>query len=389
MTVEQVEATMMNPQALKRAAELPRDLAVIQMENDSIMAMALAHPRNYAQVLSDLMAQVVAFPSFARSAMYSKPVGTDYDSKKMKFVRGLSIRAAEAIREAYGHVGISSAVVPISDTEARIEAQFTDYQRGSVWRSSTVVSKIYTDRYHKLQRHNDDRFNNVVCKAALSIAVREVILRCVPPGLKSELEECINRQVNSFLDDATVTKIVANFSEKLVSAEDLEKLLGKKRTDWTRDDRQRLVEVWTAIEDGETTVGELFASSAARSDKPTGTDKLAKAAEAAEAAEAAVPVADATHDADWIESGRDPVAAPIPSPAHTPLTPPNAKPPSKGPSRNAIVARIDATKRRVPVPTRNTIMGRYELTSFMGSDLKILDDETLVRLADELEGAIP
>lgn len=239
-------------------AQLPHDLAVIKMENDSMMALAAARPRNYAEVLASVKSQLAAYKSFAQEAIYNKPVGKDRDTKKMRFARGLSIRAAEALAEAYRYCKVRSDVTPIDDDTVRVEASFTDYQSGRVWQDSGIVSKTYKTWSGKVGRHSDDRFYNVVVKAEASKRIRECILRMIPPGLRSELVLCVDEQLDAFLDDSTVDKIIAEFSKRGVTLEMIEQLLGKRRTSFTKEDRASLVGIWNAIKDGETSVAEAF-----------------------------------------------------------------------------------------------------------------------------------
>ncbi len=245
--------------ALATAAELPRDLALIKMENESIMALAAAHPRNHAAVLADIKDQLATYKSFAENAMYAKPVGRG-DDNKMKYARGLSIRSAEAIASAYGFNRCHIEVTPLGDDAARVEATFVDYQTGRVFQKGSIVSKVYKGRNGQTRRHSDDRFYDIVCEAAGSKRLRECILRTVPPGLRSELELCVNEQLDSFLDDSTVKKIVAQFSEKGITDEQIEGLLGKRLDSLTKEDRQTLLGVWNSIKDGEATVAEVFSN---------------------------------------------------------------------------------------------------------------------------------
>lgn len=259
--------------------QMPRELAIIKIENDSMMAMAALKPRDYAVVLADLKSQLENFKSFAQQAMYAKPVGKDRDTGKMKYARGLSIRAAEAIRCSMGHNKIRCSVTIIDADTVKIEATFTDFASGSIWQDETFVSKNYTSYQGKTLRHKDDRFADVVVKAAKSKCVREVILRSMPPGLRSELELLADKQIESFLDDSTVQKLVASFSTKNVTVEMLENHLGKKIDVLVTEDRKILAGIWTALEQEETTVAQTFGEDEkpAPATKPgTKTEELAK-----------------------------------------------------------------------------------------------------------------
>lgn len=255
---EQQTAIVQQATDVGAVAQLPHNLAVIKMENESMMALAAARPRNYVEVLNSVKEQLAAYKSFAQEAVYNKPVGKDHDTGKMKFARGLSIRAAEALAEAYRYCKVRSDVTPIDDDTVRVEACFTDYQSGRVWQDSGIVTKSYKMRNGKMARHSDDRFFNVVVKAEASKRIRECIMRMIPPGLRSELILCVDEQLDAFLDDSTVDKIVAEFSKRAVTLEMIERLLGKRRASFTKEDRASLVGIWNAIKDGETSVAEAF-----------------------------------------------------------------------------------------------------------------------------------
>ena len=79
--------------AIDAAANLPRDLAVVKMENDQIFALAAARRRDMSAIGSSLP-RCQTFPQFADDAIY-EAVRQD-ESGKMKYARGLSVRAAEA-----------------------------------------------------------------------------------------------------------------------------------------------------------------------------------------------------------------------------------------------------------------------------------------------------
>jgi hypothetical protein len=250
-------------------SSLPSELAIMKMENENIVALAAARPRDHKKIKADLAAQIEAYPSFARDAIYSKPVGKD-QSGRMQFARGLSIRAAEAIAEAYGYCRIRCEVTPIDDTCVKVEATFSDYQRGRIWQDAGILSRFYKSRGGQMVKHPDDRFYGLVVKAEASRRIREVILRSVPPGLRSELMEMAEQKIDDLLDDKTIQKIVGKFAGKGVDLPQLETHVGRTlKAGWTKEDRKDLLGLWNAIESGETTVAEAFGASPAAT-QPTG-----------------------------------------------------------------------------------------------------------------------
>jgi hypothetical protein len=245
--------------SISQLAMLPRDMALMKMENDTIQAMALARPRDYEVVKADIERQLKAFPSFAREAIYRKPVGKD-EHGQQKFARGLSVRAAEAVAEAYGFNRVRTSVdeIPGDDSMVRVTATFTDFQRGRIWEDSGMLSKYYKARNGSRTKTPDDRFYGVVAKAEVSRRAREVILRSVPPGLRSELFEIAERAMANLMTDEQVTKILGAFAKINVTQEEIEKYLGAEREEWNQDHRVTLLEIWNAIKDGETTADEVF-----------------------------------------------------------------------------------------------------------------------------------
>ncbi len=303
-------------------AVLPREMAIVKMENDNIMALAAAHPRSHAKVLADIKEQIVAYPSFTRTAIYAKPVGKD-QTGQMKFARGLSVRAAEALSEAYGYNRVRTDVTPIDPNTVRVEATFVDYQRGRVWQDAGIVSKTYRRRDGSLARHADDRFYNVVVKAEASRRIRECIIRSIPPGLRSELYTLIDEQIDSYLDDSTVMKIVSNFANKGVVVEQLEAMVGRSQAGWTKADRVTLLEAWNALETEETTIEELFGGKARAqtpADGKTATEKLAEeisnqGTAKAHDSDAPAPVAPATAGIATAPAAPEPVESEAAAPA--------------------------------------------------------------------------
>jgi hypothetical protein len=243
-------------------AGLPPNLALIQIENDAIMSRAVAHPRDYGAMLDDLKRQITAFPSFAKGAMYSKPCGKDKKTGKMKYATGLSVRSAEALLNVYKWNSVTVDVTPVDADTVKVEATFLDYQDGRKWTHKDLVSKDYTTAKGAKRRWGDDRFYNVVVKAAQAKCIRECVIRSVPPGLKSELEAFIDKAVNALLDDATVRKLVGQFANKGVTEEQLVDHMGKPLDGFTVEDRRTLLGVWNSIDQEEQTVAEIFGGTA-------------------------------------------------------------------------------------------------------------------------------
>jgi hypothetical protein len=246
---------------------MPRDLAMVRMENETMQAMAIAKPRNDKELMDRLTSQIKAYPAFARVVIYNKPVGRKPDvcarcgvncrrdkykqiatecwkchhdkiiEGEMQFAKGLSIRAAEALAEIYGFNRVNADVEPLGDDRVKITATFTDFATGRVWGDSRFVSKSYKGADGRMQYHSDDRFFNIVIPAEKSKLIREVVTRCIPPGLRFELQEKAEEALTKLLDEKTIVKIIDKYGTKGVTLQMLERFLGAKKEKWTQEHR--------------------------------------------------------------------------------------------------------------------------------------------------------
>lgn len=252
--LQQVDTRASEIEAL---GKLPPNLALMKMENDQIMAMATTRPRDMAKIRDAVIEQLEMSRTFAESAVYCKPVGKDPQTGEMKYARGLSVRSAECLAEAYGFNRVRTEVTPQGDT-ARVEATFVDFANGRMWQATSVVSMTATRKGGGTYTINPDRFYGVVCKAEASRCVREVVMRCVPPGLRGELQAAADRIAVSFLTDDAIRKLVEAFATKNVTVDMLVTRFGKRLENFTAKDRVTLAGIWTSLEDGESTVDEHF-----------------------------------------------------------------------------------------------------------------------------------
>lgn len=282
---------------LQAAERIPRDLALVKIENDSMFSMATASKRrDLGRVRNDILASLKRSPAFAKSAIYVKPVGRDKDEKGnfkkdakgndvMKYARGLSIRAAEALAEAYGFNRVAVDTTVLDNEDVKVTATFTDFQNCRTWTTSEIVPRRYKARGGQIIRHDDDRFYNVVIKAKTSLAVREAILRCVAPDLKEDLYDAAEEEMLKFLTPEQVQKMLGNFAQKYkVTANMIEARLGCPPNEWTQEHRVLMMGLWNALEAGETSVEEAFG-------EPTPDDRAAAVKSKLEDAKHAEPAA--------------------------------------------------------------------------------------------------
>jgi predicted Zn-ribbon and HTH transcriptional regulator len=401
---------------MNAAESLPRDLAVLKMENDQIFSLAAARPRDFAKVRQELSSMIETFPQFADEAIYEKPVGMEPDrcnacgeevfrrkgtseppavcpvcraensvvAGKMKYARGLSVRSAECLAECYGYNRIHTDVEALPDGRVKIYASFTDYQRGRTWGDSSIVSPFYKSRRGTTERHPEDRFLNVIVKAEKSKLVREVINRSVNQALKAWFENECEKKLAQTLTDDVVSKIVAGFAAYGMTLEQVEKIVGRpKSMGWMQADRVRLLGVFNALKSGETTVAEVLgAETTTKPQTTTGTvdelsnprgrmdesrkDKVEKPAET-KTPETAV------------ETDTKPKADP-PKQKQKPLEPvtTTTPPPTTTPQTKTASAKLDYAEQ---FESAQTIDALHEMNIELATDDRVTDEER-ARLLD-------
>lgn len=278
---------------LKSAEQLPAGLMLLKMENESMMSVARAAPRDQGAIIKQLSALIESYPAAADDSIYRKPVGSVSEGtcvkcgiryelpyknddiecpgcgcrdvkqreKTMKYAEGLSIRAAESIRAIYGCNRLSVSTEQLADGAVRIAATFVDYAGCNMTSDDAIVSPWYKSKGGGMTRTPEDRFLNLVVKAAKSKLVRDVILDAVPNNIKAAFREMCERKLAGLLPPEVVDqKIIPNFQKIGLSVEHLEKLLGNKpkALGWTEQDRIQLQQIYGAIIHKETSVGQIL-----------------------------------------------------------------------------------------------------------------------------------
>jgi len=251
---------MPNFNELMDAENIPADVMLMKIENDSMMSVAAQQKRSLTEVMNDLKEELDAFPALSGEAVYCKPVGKDKKGN-MKVATNLSVRAAESIASAFGFNRVTSDVQVVDENRVKIVGTFVDYQRCRTWSISRIVSKKYKTARGSVGVHSDDRFNNVVVPSDTSKVLRECILRCIPSSVKQAYLELCNERSAELLTDEKVKKIVASFATHGITLQDLEKhVIGKKlTTGWTVADRKKLAQLWAGLESNEITAHEITA----------------------------------------------------------------------------------------------------------------------------------
>lgn len=251
--------------------------ALIKLENQTQMQISLARPRSEKAILADALGELELYPTAAKEAVYNKPVGKN-DQGKQIYAQGLSIRAAESIAGRWCNSAYGAEIVSEDGESITIGAVFLDMERNTRHAVSRRVSKSYKSRSGTIVKLVGDRLDMAV-NANISKALREVILRSLPAGLKAEYMEKAQEMISKTSPDAikkAIPKITAYFKKHQITPEMIENFLGKKLSEIDGDDYVELQGICNAVENGELTAKEAFgAPSTTETQKESMAEKIA------------------------------------------------------------------------------------------------------------------
>lgn len=216
---------------------------------DVQISTAKAYPRALQNVSRNLIAWCASDNDTAESCVYSLKRGG-------KTIRGPSIRFAEILTHAWGHMRVDARIVDEGRDFIVVRGECHDLQSNNVW--SQDVTRRITGSTGK--RYDADLIG-VTMMAAASIAQRDSVLKCIPAFIwRPAFDACMQRIVGDVktLSDRRI-KAVGQFSVLGVQAEQVFKKLGVASiNDITADHLVDLIGTFNAIREQHTTVEAEF-----------------------------------------------------------------------------------------------------------------------------------
>jgi hypothetical protein len=236
------------------------DAALLSVSID----IAKRYPRDEAKIMRRLKDWVDLYPQFSEKALYSIPYENRRTGKKV-YVEGLSIRAAETLRNSWGNFRSGARVVSENDDgwdlqgiAFDMESNVWDYteSRAVKWEKTREGRVQFLDERRQLQARG----------AALSKLKRNVILGVLPMHIKSAFEMWIREKMagGDLSKPAKLDRVAAcveDFQKHFqVGIEKLEAYLNKPRGLWVGSDLAELRAVFNGLEAGESTLAEVFST---------------------------------------------------------------------------------------------------------------------------------
>jgi hypothetical protein len=246
------------------AAELVRQgQALMRVENETMLLVAVQRPRDEAKVLKRALAELDLVPEEAAHAYYSIPFKKRLPGGRIRIekVEGPSIKAAMALARTWGNCSASGRMLNEDVDGYDIEGVFIDLETNFRISRPFRVSKLLKLRGGRVVTL-DPRQAAMAIQAGASKAIRNAILAGLPAYLVNGYDKKARQLVGGDLDKkvspATAQNAIKAFAKWNVTQEQLEQYVELKIAEWTGTSIAELRGLYNAILDEQTTVEEVF-----------------------------------------------------------------------------------------------------------------------------------
>jgi hypothetical protein len=239
--------------------------ALMRIENETMLAVALQHPRNEEAVIKAALGELDLVPEDAARAFYSIPYrerGAD-GSTKIVHVEGPSIKAAMTLARRWGNC-VTTARVLHEDVEGfDLEGIFIDLES-----NFRVARPIRVGKFIKLRAGNvmllDPKKQEMAIQAGASKAIRNAVLAGLPSYLvnayDSKARQIISGKTDAKPERKTLLAILETFSRWKITQAQLEQYVEHPVAEWTGREVADLRGLWNSINDGQVTLEDVFSA---------------------------------------------------------------------------------------------------------------------------------
>jgi len=209
------------------------------------------NPRNIQRSREAMVKMATWDEEIAKSMYYSVPRGG-------KMVTGESIRFAETIKQAWPNCECDAIVLAINKDQKYVVVRgyFLDYETNNT--TEETVYRPIRDKHGNL--YSDDMIA-VTCNAACSIAVRNAITAGIPRPLWIDAYRAARKKAAGGLEGLPKRRqdALKRFMEAGVAPDRVLASIGvRSEVQMTGEHITTLVGMWSALENGDATLDELF-----------------------------------------------------------------------------------------------------------------------------------
>jgi len=237
--------------------------ALVRIENDTMLQVAMQRPRDEKKVLDGALAELDLVPEDAEVAYYSLPYKERRQGGGFRIakVEGPSIKAAMALARRWGNCSTTARITDDTDEAVVLDGVFLDLETN--FRSSRPfrVAKTFKLRNGKVIPLQERRLDNAV-QAGASKAMRNAIVGGLPAYLVNKyVAKAQFLTVGDLKKPAEPEKIEAvkkAFARYRVTEAQLEKYVDAPVADWKGREIADLRGLYNGLKDEQITVEEAF-----------------------------------------------------------------------------------------------------------------------------------
>jgi len=353
--------------------------AISRGELDIQITTARNYPRSIGRCIDEARTLALHSQEVAASCLYSLPRGG-------KPITGGSVRLAEILVNAWEHIRVEGYIVEEGAKHIVARGVCADLQKNTAYR--TDVRRRITDKYGK--RYNDDMIN-VTANAAISIAIRNSVFRCIPKAFWEPIYNEARRAAVGDVKSLATRRdgMIQQFAKMGVTKEMLlAKLERQSVEEISLDDVADMIGVFQAVKSGEANIDDVFAAEGPAETPAAGQSAKAKAKaiadkskkQEAKPADSSEPQPPADQSADAGNMVEQP--APNPEPA-----PPESKKPT-GTIGKIKAAELKAKLEKLPADARSAVCKNFSIAWLSAQkDIEALNAEQAGHLADAIAEA--
>ncbi len=240
--------------AFARSPEKKSENAVVTMSPASpvervVGAQKVAVYRDEHRVLEKIkvLASAAGTDWYYRFPVKTKGGGQDY-------IEGPSIKLANDIARIYGNCEVDSRVTDLGDSWL-IYARFTDYESGF-----TMTRPFQQRKGQRGMRGEGDRMLDINLQIGASKAIRNVIVNSLQSIADFALEEARNSLIDKVGKnlDGYRKRAIERLKEMEIEMQRVELVIGRPVGKWTAPDIAKVIAIIQSLNDGMTTVDDVF-----------------------------------------------------------------------------------------------------------------------------------
>ena len=373
------------------AALVSQGAALLRIQNDSMLQIAVQRPRNERKIVDAAIAELDLVPEEAALAFYTIPYEERTPDGKVKIrnVTGPSIKAASALARRWGNCSVGAVLAREDGAADLLEGYFIDLETNYRIARPLLVRKTYRTRRGDVIPVREDRLPQVF-GAGVSKVVRNAIIAGLPAYLVSAYDKKARALAAGGPLDAPATDkqreaVIRGFERWEIGKEALIRYLEIPVEQWTGTEIGLLRGLWNALHDGQLEPSEVFGAAEAPVAVVTPLDRLAGEKPALPTpTEAPAPAADVERTSDETlsrmallvrleQAKRDRADTPGAVPAGTATSPP----PAADVERAALIQDIHrafAVLKWKPEVTEHLVKRRLGTKDYAAADLGALAD---------------